>query len=258
MFAEQAASSAVAHSYIAYLGPPPSSRVRNNTDDFSFGYPWNGLSGHNEFISPHSFPAASVQYSGCGQQSPPFSLPRRHVNSPDPASVPNATSSTCSESDAIRRSRSLWHPFSFGNESRPIAGKSFVSYAVSPHPGTIAQIHERGAVSNTFLHQQQSTNSLFMTSASVQGVGRVNIPGGLPTLAPAHPLDLNISFYVSGPLDSSVHNLQEVENSVADFNMQGSWHFGLPILSIDRDSSWGSAHHSTNSSDSDDRFGGLG
>jgi len=115
---ENTDSSSVAHSYVAYFGPIPhaSSRSSDSVDDPHFNYPWNGVSGHNEILNPHTFSANGIQYHSWGHHSPPFSQFGNHINGADPASVPPATrGSTHSDSDAITRSRMFPSPLIFAH-----------------------------------------------------------------------------------------------------------------------------------------------
>jgi hypothetical protein len=115
---ENTDASSVAHSYVAYFGPIPhaSSRSSDSVDDPHFNYPWNGVSGHNEILNPHTFSANGIQYHSWGHHYPPFSQFGNHINGADPASVPPATrGSTHSDSDAITRSRMFPSPLVFAH-----------------------------------------------------------------------------------------------------------------------------------------------
>ena len=115
---QQTSASSVAHSYVAYFGPipPTSSNTNESVEDPNSNHSWNGLSGHNQFITAHTFPVIDIHHQSQGHHSHPFPAIGGHVNSADQASVPPATSrSTRGEYDAMTRSGSFMHPFIYGH-----------------------------------------------------------------------------------------------------------------------------------------------
>ena len=116
IFAEHAAASSMAHSYVAYVGPLPPTTLRSSdsVDDPDFNHHWNILSGHNQICIPHALPTISIQYHSWGRHSPNFSVSDSRISYTDPASVPAAAlRSSNGELDALTRPQSFQRSFPF-------------------------------------------------------------------------------------------------------------------------------------------------
>ncbi|XP_024030898.1 E3 ubiquitin-protein ligase RFI2 isoform X2 [Morus notabilis] len=254
MFAEQIAASSVPHSYVAYFRPipPVSSRSINIIDDPNLTNPWNGLRGPNETLNHHIFPAISIQYQSWAPHSSPFSPSSSHVNNVNPASNQSATvRSTRGESNAVVRSRARL--FRLVQGSDPRAESSFVASFVPHSPDGTARTHER---IQAFHHHQQHSISPGVPSPTVPSFRRFDGPATVP--APP-PHDHNAGFYVFPPPGSSDRNTHEAEHPMAShfhgWGREQLPHF--PAVFPERDSSWGSSHHPTGSSDSGNRSSSL-
>lgn len=254
MFAEQIAASSVPHSYVAYFRPipPASSRSMNVIDDPNLTNPWNGLRGQNETVNPHIFPAISIQYQSWARHSSPFSPSSSHVNNVNLASNQSATvRSPRSESNAVVRSRARL--FRLVQGSDPRVESSFVASLVPHSPDATARTHER---IHAFHHHQQHSISPGVPSHAVPGFRRFDGPATVP--APP-PHDHTAGFYVFPSPGSSDRNTHEAEHPLAShfhgWGRERVPHF--PAVFSERDSSWGSSHHTTGSSDSGNRSSSL-
>ncbi|PON96554.1 43kDa postsynaptic protein [Trema orientale] len=256
MFAEQIAASSLPPSYVAYFRPipPASSRSMNGIDDPNLNNPWNGLRGQNE-IYPHIFPAISIQYQSWGRHSP-FSPSGSHANGVNPASNPSVTvRSMHSESNGVVRSRARL--FRLVQGSDPRVESSFVTSFVPHSPDTAAQTHERIQALHHHLHHSGSHG---MPSPATPSFRRFDGHGSLPAMVPtAPPQDHGTGFFIFPPQSSSDRSVHEAEHpSASRFNGWGSEHLPhFPNIFSGRDSSWGSPHHTTGSSDSGNRSSSL-
>ncbi|TYH06230.1 hypothetical protein ES288_A08G140000v1 [Gossypium darwinii] len=216
IFAEHAAASSVAHSYVAYVGPLPSTTLRNSdsVDDPNVNRHWNILSGHNEILIPHALPTISIQYHSWGRHSPNFSISNSHIGSTDPASVPAAAlRSSNGEPDASTVPRLFGHPFPFEHGSSSRGGSSFVSSVFHHHPGSGAHTHDRTWPSLAYYRQQHRFNQQRFNRP---GVPAPVVPGirGVAPMTPAVPQpDQTGGFYVYPRSSSSGQNLPEAESS---------------------------------------------
>ncbi|MBA0826500.1 hypothetical protein Goarm_011345 [Gossypium armourianum] len=196
IFAEHAAASSVAHSYVAYVGPLPSTTLRNSdsVDDPNFNRHWNILSGHNEIFIPHALPTIRIQYHSWGRHSPNFSISNSHIGNTDPASVPAAAlRSSNGEPDASTVPRLFGHPFPF------------------EHGG--AHTHDRTWPSLAYYRQQHRFNQQRFNRP---GVPALVVPGirGVAPMTPAVPQpDQTGGFYIYPRSSSSGQNLPEAESS---------------------------------------------
>ncbi|XP_022770908.1 E3 ubiquitin-protein ligase RFI2-like isoform X2 [Durio zibethinus] len=254
MFAEHTAASSLAHSYVAYVGPRPSTTLRSSdsVDDPNFNRHWNIVSGHNEIFIPYALPTFSIQYHSWGWHSPNISVSDSHISNTDPASIPAAAlRSFNGELDAFTRPRSFPHPFPFEYGSR--GGSSFVSSVIPRHPGSGAHTYDRIQVSLAYYRQQHRFNQQHFNRP---GVPAPVVPGMRRGLAPVAPAilqpDQSGSFYIYPPSSSSGQNLHEAEsfnpNNCSALVRERLSHF--PIVS--RVSGWGS-YHPTSRSDSGHR-----
>ncbi|KAL4340142.1 hypothetical protein GQ457_08G021580 [Hibiscus cannabinus] len=216
IFAEHAAASPVAHSYVAYVGPLPSTTLRNSdsVDDPNFNRHWNILTGHNEIFIPHALPTISIQYHSWGRHSPNFPISNSHISNTDPASLPAAAPrSSNGELDAATRPSSFWHPSPFEHGSSSRGGSSFVSSVFHRHPGSGTHTHDRIWPSVAYYRQhhrfhQQRFNRPGVPAPVVAGVR------GIAPMTPAVPQpDQSGGFYVYPRSSSSGQNLQEAESS---------------------------------------------
>ncbi|XVF21968.1 hypothetical protein REPUB_Repub12eG0134200 [Reevesia pubescens] len=254
IFAEQAAASSVAHSYIAYVGPLPPTTLRSSdsVDDPNFNRYWNILSGYNEIFIPHAVPTISIQYHSWGQHSPNFSVSDSHISNTDPASVPAAAlRSSNGELDALTRPRSFPHPFPFEHGSSSRGGSSFVSSVFPRHTGSGAHTHDRIQASLAFYRQQHRFNQQRFNRPDVPAPIVPDMRRGLAPVAPAVPQpNQSGGFYVYPPSRSSGQNLHEAEslypNNYSALERERLFHF--PTVSR----GWGS-YHPTSSSDSGNR-----
>ncbi|XP_022757984.1 E3 ubiquitin-protein ligase RFI2-like [Durio zibethinus] len=250
IFAEHAAASSVAHSYVAYVGaiPPTTLRSSDSVDDPNFNHHWNILSAHNEIFIPHALPTISIQYHNWGRHSPNFSVSDSHISGTDPASIPAAAlRSSNVELDALTRPRSFPQPFPFEHGSSSRGGSSFVSSVFPRHPGSVVHTPDRIQASLAFYRQQQHFNRLGVPAPVIPGLRR-----GLAPVAQAVPqLDQSGGFYVFPP-GSSGQNLHEAENLYPNnFSaLEGERISHFPTVS--RETGWGS-YHPTSSSDSGNR-----
>ncbi|XP_012474959.1 E3 ubiquitin-protein ligase RFI2 isoform X2 [Gossypium raimondii] len=216
IFAEHAAASSVAHSYVAYVGPLPSTTLRNSdsVDDPNFNRHWNILSGHNEIFIPHAFPTIRIQYHSWGRHSPNFSISNSHIGNTDPASVPAAAlRSSNGEPDASTVPRLFGHPFPFEHGSSSRGGSSFVSSVFHHHPGSGAHTHDRTWPSLAYYRQQHRFNQQRFNRP---GVPALVVPGirGVAPMTPAVPQpDQTGGFYIYPRSSSSGQNLPEAESS---------------------------------------------
>ncbi|XWS36174.1 hypothetical protein CRYUN_Cryun20dG0062400 [Craigia yunnanensis] len=253
IYAEHAAASSVAHSYVAYVGPLPSTTLRSSdsVDDPNFNHHWNSLSGHNEIFIPHALPTISIQYHSWGQHSPNFSVSDSHISNTDPASVPAAALRYSNgELDALSRAGSFPHPFPFEHGSSSRGGGSFVNSVFPRHPGSGAHTRDRIQASLAFYRQQHHLNQQRFNQP---GVPAPVVPGIRRGLAPVAPQpDQGGGFYIYPPSSSSRQNLHEAEslfpNNYSVMERERLSHF----LTLSRDSGWGS-YHPTHSSDSGNR-----
>ncbi|MBA0763405.1 hypothetical protein Gotri_012849 [Gossypium trilobum] len=216
IFAEHAAASSVAHSYVAYVGPLPSTTLRNSdsVDDPNFNRYWNILSGHNEIFIPHAFPTIRIQYHSWGRHSPNFSISNSHIGNTDPASVPAAAlRSSNGEPDASTVPRLFGHPFPFEHGSSSRGGSSFVSSVFHHQPGSGAHTHDRTWPSLAYYRQQHRFNQQRFNRP---GVPALVVPGirGVAPMTPAVPQpDQTGGFYIYPRSSSSGQNLPEAESS---------------------------------------------
>ncbi|OMO81910.1 Zinc finger, RING-type [Corchorus olitorius] len=259
IFAEHAAASSVAHSYVAYVGPIPPTTLRtsDNGDDPNFNRHWNSLSGHNEIFIPHALPTISIQYHSWGRHTPNFSVSDRHT---DPASVPVAAlRSSNGELDALNRPRSFPHPFPFEHGSSSRAGSSFVSSVFPRHPGSSAHAisHDRIQASLAFYRQHHRFNQQRFNRPAVPAPVVPVMRRGLAPVAPVAPAvpqpDQSGGFYIYPPSSSSGQNLHEAENIFpSNYNpMERERVSHFPTAS--RESVWGPYHQPTSSSDPGNR-----
>ncbi|XVF80580.1 hypothetical protein PTKIN_Ptkin15bG0085200 [Pterospermum kingtungense] len=250
IFAEQAAASSLAHSYVAYVGPLPPTTLRSSdsVDDPNFNRHQNSLSGHNEIFIPHAFPTISIQYHSWGWHSPNFSVSDGHISNTDPASVPAAAlRSSYGELDAVSRAAAIPHPFPFEHGFSSRGGRSFVSSFFPHHPGSNAHTHDRIQASLAFYRQQNRFNRPSVPTTVVPGMRR----GLAPVARAVRQPDQGGGFYIYPP-SSSRQTLHEAEslfpNNYSAPERERLCHFP----SESRDSGWGS-YYPMNSSDSGNR-----
>ncbi|PSS14674.1 Coiled-coil domain-containing protein [Actinidia chinensis var. chinensis] len=232
---QQTAASPVAHSYVAYFGPipPTSSNTNESVEDPNSNHSWNGLSGHNQIITAHTFPVIDIHYQSRGHHSHPFPAIGGHVNSADQASVPPATSrSTRGEYDAMTRSGSFMHPFIYG------------------HGGSNPPPHQRIPASHAIHHQRRTPLPV------IPAFRRFHGPRPMAAAAASQP-DQSGGFFLS-PSGLSARNQNETENSNRIPTWERDHMSQLPILSFERDHpNWGSFHHAAGGSDSSNRSGSF-
>ncbi|XVE73319.1 hypothetical protein DITRI_Ditri11bG0108100 [Diplodiscus trichospermus] len=256
IFAEHAAASSVAHSYVAYVGPLPPTTLRSNdsVDDPNFNRHWNILSGQNEIFIPHVFPTISVQYHSWGNQSPNFSVSDSSISNTDPASVPAAALRSNGELDALTRSRSFPHPSPFEHGSSSRGGSSFPSSVFPHHPGNGAHTHDRIEASLAYHRQQHRFNQQRFNRP---GVPAPIVPGVRRGLAPvAHTVpqpDPSGGFYIYPPSGSSGQNPHEAESLSPNNHTAPEREHLSHFPTVTRVSGWGS-YHPTSSSDSGNRY----
>ncbi|KAB2069983.1 hypothetical protein ERO13_A08G117700v2 [Gossypium hirsutum] len=257
IFAEHAAASSVAHSYVAYVGPLPSTTLRNSdsVDDPNVNRHWNILSGHNEILIPHALPTISIQYHSWGRHSPNFSISNSHIGSTDPASVPAAAlRSSNGEPDASTVPRLFGHPFPFEHGSSSRGGSSFVSSVFHHHPGSGAHTHDRTWPSLAYYRQQHRFNQQRFNRP---GVPAPVVPGirGVAPMTPAVPQpDQTGGFYVYPRSSSSGQNLPEAESSYPNNYIALERERLSHFRTVSRVTGWG-AYRPTSGSGSGNRSG---
>ncbi|TYJ22558.1 hypothetical protein E1A91_A08G133400v1 [Gossypium mustelinum] len=257
IFAEHAAASSVAHSYVAYVGPLPSTTLRNSdsVDDPNVNRHWNILSGHNEILIPHALPTISIQYHSWGRHSPNFSISNSHIGSTDPASVPAAAlRSSNGEPDASTVPRLFGHPFPFEHGSSSRGGSSSVSSVFHHHPGSGAHTHDRTWPSLAYYRQQHRFNQQRFNRP---GVPAPVVPGirGVAPMTPAVPQpDQTGGFYVYPRSSSSGQNLPEAESSYPNNYIALERECLSHFRTVSRVTGWG-AYRPTSGSGSGNRSG---
>ncbi|XP_039043606.1 E3 ubiquitin-protein ligase RFI2-like isoform X2 [Hibiscus syriacus] len=194
IFAEHAASSSVACSYVGSLS---SSTTRNSdsVDDPNFNLHWNTLTGHNEIFILYALPTIRIQHHSWGLHSPNFPVSNSHISNTDPTSLPAAAlRSSNAELDAATRPSSFWHHSPFEHGSR--GGSSFVSSVFDRYPGGGAHMHDRIWPSLAYYrHQHRFHQQRF----NRPGVPAPVVPGvrGMAPMTPAVPQPDQIGgFYV--------------------------------------------------------------
>ena len=141
--------------------------------------------------------------------------------------------------------------------SDPRVESSFVTSFVPHSPDTTGRTHERIQAFHHHLHNSVSPG---MPSPTIPGFRRYDGHGSLPGMVPAAPPhDHNAGFFIFPPQSSSDRTAHEAEHpSASHFNGWGRErlpHF--PNVFSERDSSWGSPHHTTGSPDPGNRSSSL-
>ncbi|XVE77628.1 hypothetical protein DITRI_Ditri13aG0078200 [Diplodiscus trichospermus] len=253
IFAEHAAASSVAHSYVGPL-PPTTLRSSDSVDDPNFNRNWNSLSRHNEIFIPHALPTISIQYHSWGRHSPNFPVSNSHIRNTDPASVPAAALRLSNgELDALSRAGSFPQPFPFEHGSSSRGASSFVSSVFPRHLGGGAHTHDRIQPSLAFYRQQHDFHQQHFNRPGVPAPVVPGIRRGLAPVAPVVPRpDQGGGFYIYPPSSSSRQNLHEAEslfpNNYSALERERLSYF--PTISSD---SGRGSYHPTQSSDSGNR-----
>jgi hypothetical protein len=143
--------------------------------------------------------------------------------------------------------------------SGPRAGSSFVSSAVPRYPGSNARTHEMIPASHPFHLQQRPTNSPGMPSPNIPAVRRIDVPGGLPLVMAAPPLqpDRNGSF----PMFRRTPPVRDLEAENPLPHLYNGWEreflSRFPPVFSSRDSAHASYHHAAGDADSVNRSSSL-
>lgn len=142
----------------------------------------------------------------------------------------------------------------FFHRSAPRGGLPFVSSVV--HPSTNPRSHERIHISHASHRQQQPSNPTGMPLSIIPNVRRFVGQRG-PPLPAVSQSNRSRGFYVFPPSGSSGRTPHEAENNLLNHVHQREHPSRFPVISFDRDSVWGSIHHSTGGSNSINRSGSF-
>ncbi|KAF5732659.1 hypothetical protein HS088_TW17G00189 [Tripterygium wilfordii] len=242
IFADQAAISSVAHSYVTYVAPipPTSSGPIDTVADSYSSRPWNGASRRSEIFNLLASPALTSQYHGWSSYSTPLPLSGGHSTDADRNPVPPLTlRSSTGGVETVTMPRALTQPFVFHHGSGPRGGSSLATPTIPCHSVGSVQNSESNHVFHPFPYQQQSNHPQGMPSLQGHGHGirRFDVPRSTTMAVPAPPHhDHNGGFYMVPP-SLSAHNPHEagflLSNHLSRF----------PNPSIDRDGGSGPFHH---------------
>ncbi|KAK9146951.1 hypothetical protein Sjap_006854 [Stephania japonica] len=252
IFAEQRAASLPGHAcpYIAYFQHlhPPSHNFDGIPDVPTFSHRWHSLSGPSDISVSHTVTTMDLPYHTWDH--PPPSLPS--ISSADHAAGSSANvRSTRSDSGALPRAGSFFHPLLLSHGSPPRAGSFVVHPLVPAYPGIDSRDHERVHGLRAY-HQQQQSNLPSMPSHMYSTTRR---PGGprahrgpmMSSADHARPIHM---FPSSG---SSGRNFHEVENPALNhlYAWEQDQFAPFPLVPVDRETCWWSSfHHNASGSDS--------